>query len=134
MQRSDEMGAREAQTPYAIVAEWAGFACEVTPRLAPVVLLIRSASGSSPELADLLADLDTFRLRRMAEQATFLASRGYLRPDITTDRARDIMWAYTDPAMYDMLVLRQAWPLGHYRVFLAEALTVALLPSRPESG
>lgn len=129
MRQSDELGARESD-PYAIVEQWAAFACEVAPRFAPVVLLIASASGTSDELADLLDQLDAFRLDRMAHQARFLAGRGYLRPDITLDDARDVMWAYTDPSMYDLLVQRRRWPIQRYRDFLADALIVALLPPR----
>jgi AcrR family transcriptional regulator len=132
MQRSDEMAAREAN-PYTIIREWAAFASEVTPRLAPVVLLIRSATGSSPEMADLLAGLDADRLDRMTHQARFLHDRDYLRPDITEAEARDVMWAYTDPALYELLVLRQNWPIDRFRAFLATALTAALLRDQPDA-
>jgi AcrR family transcriptional regulator len=127
MQRSDEMGSHETD-PYSLVRNWAEFAAEVTPRLAPVILLIRSAAGTSAEMADLLAQLDADRLHRMAHQARLLNDRGYLRPDVTEIEARDVMWAYTDPALYELLVLRQAWPLARFRDFLGDALTAALLP------
>jgi AcrR family transcriptional regulator len=126
-QRSDEMGAREAN-PHSIVRNWAEFASQVAPRLAPVILLIRSAAGSSAEMADLLAQLDGDRLARMAHQAHFLHDRGYLRSDVSETEARDVMWAYTDPALYELLVLRQGWPVERFRDFLGDALTAALLP------
>lgn len=129
MRRSGEMAARETD-PYLIVHEWARFAAELTPRAAPVFLLIRAAAGTSPELADLLARLDEDRLARMAHNARLLHDRGYLRPDVTVTEARDVMWAYTDPGMYELLVLRRKWPLERYRDFLADALTAALLPRR----
>jgi AcrR family transcriptional regulator len=127
MRRSDEMGARETD-PYTIVESWATFACEVTPRLAPVVLLIQSAATASSELTELLARLDAERLDRMGHQARFLKRRGYLRAGVTLKEARDAMWAYTDPGMYELLVLRQKWPLDRFGEFLANALTAALLP------
>lgn len=130
-QRSDEMGARETN-PSTIIRRWAEFASEVTPRLAPVMLLIRAAAASSAELTDLLAQLDSDRLDRMAHQAHFLHDRGYLRPDVTENDARDVMWAYTDPSLYELLVLRQSWPLERFRTFLGDALTAALL--RPGDG
>lgn len=130
MQRSDEMGAHE-RDPYTVIAKWAEFAAEVTPRLAPVVLLVRSAADSSPEMAELLARLDQERLSRMSHQANLLGSRGHLRPDITQSEARDVMWAYTDPGPFELLVLRQGWPIARFRDFLRDALTAALLPPRP---
>jgi AcrR family transcriptional regulator len=127
VRRSDAMGAAEAD-PYTIIKRWAGFACEVVPRLGPVVLLIQAAAASSPEMADLLARLDTERLERMEHQAHLLHDRGHLRPDVDVAQARDVMWAYTDPALYELLVLRQNWPLERFRDFLATALIAALLP------
>src|SRR5437899_3321739 len=64
VQLSDDMAAKE-HDPYLIIRNWARFASEVTPRLSPVVLLMRSAAGGSPEMADLLARLDAERLSRM---------------------------------------------------------------------
>jgi AcrR family transcriptional regulator len=129
MQQSDEMAARE-HNPYVVVRKWAHFASEVTPRGAPVMLLIRSAAaGGATEMAELLAELDAQRLSRMAHQARYLRDRGFLRTDVTETEARDVMWAYTDPGMYELLVLRQGWKIERYRDFLTDALTIALLPS-----
>ncbi|MCX5043494.1 TetR/AcrR family transcriptional regulator [Aldersonia sp. NBC_00410] len=126
MRRSDEMAARETD-PHRIVRNWAQFASEVTPRIGPVILLIQSVVGTSPEIADLRAELDADRLARMAHQARFLQERGYLRPDVTEIEARDVMWAYTDPGLYEMLVLRQNWTLSRFERFLGDALAAALL-------
>jgi AcrR family transcriptional regulator len=128
MRRSDEMSSREVD-PNALVRKWAAFTVEVTPRLAPVVLLIRAAAtGGSAEMTDLLARLDAERLDRMTHQAEFLRRRGFLRPDVSVTEARDVMWAYTDPAMFELLVLRQGWSLPRYQEFLAAAFAAALLP------
>jgi AcrR family transcriptional regulator len=128
MNRSDEMSSREVD-PNALVRKWAAFTVEVTPRLAPVVLLIRAAAtGGSAEMTDLLARLDAERLDRMTHQAEFLRRRGFLRPDVSVTEARDVMWAYTDPAMFELLVLRQGWSLPRYQEFLAAAFAAALLP------
>ncbi|MEV4317069.1 helix-turn-helix domain-containing protein [Actinocrispum sp. NPDC049592] len=126
-QRSDAMSAQETD-PHTVVRRWAGFACEVLPRLAPVVLLIRAAAASSPEMAGLLARLDADRRERMDHQARLLHDRGQLRPDVDIAQAGDVMWAYTDPGLYELLVLRQSWPLDRFRGFLATALAAALLP------
>jgi AcrR family transcriptional regulator len=128
MRRSDEMSSREVDSN-ALVRKWAAFTVEVTPRLAPVVLLIRAAAtGGSAEMTDLLARLDAERLDRMTHQAEFLRRRGFLRPDVSVTEARDVMWAYTDPAMFELLVLRQGWSLPRYQEFLAAAFAAAMLP------
>lgn len=126
-ERSDAMRATETD-PYAIVRGWAAFATELIPRMAPVMLVIRSAAATSSDIADLLARLDQDRLDRMAEQAAFLRQHGHLRHDVTEDEARDAMWAYSDLTLYELLVLRQKWPIERFRDFLARGLTAALLP------
>ena len=126
-ERSDAMRARETD-PYAIVRGWASFASELMPRMGPVMLVIRAASATSPDMADLLARLDEDRMNRMAEQAAFLRQQGHLRHDVTEAEARDAMWAYTDLTLYELLVLRQKWPVERFRDFLARGLTAALLP------
>ncbi|MEP6649110.1 MAG: hypothetical protein ABJA74_04255 [Lapillicoccus sp.] len=116
---------------FTLVATWAALASQVTPRLAPVVLLIRAAATTSTEVSGLLDQLDEQRLDRMTQQARLLAGRGWLREDVSIPAARDAMWAYTDPAMYELLVLRRGWSTERFRTFLAGALTAALLPPRP---
>src|SRR5690242_7034611 len=49
MQLSDEAAA-QASDPDALIERWAQFYSEVTPRLAPVVLLIRAATVGSPDV------------------------------------------------------------------------------------
>lgn len=48
--------------------------------------------------------------------------------------ARDVLWLYTAPESYEMLVLDRGWSLDRFGAFLAEAVTAALLPDpgRPE--
>jgi AcrR family transcriptional regulator len=129
---SDEFGAA-ATSAYQLIERWAELACQVTPRLAPIVLLIRAAATTSAEVAALLDQLDQDRLDRMTHQARLLAQRGWLRHGVSTQAARDAMWAYTDPAMYDLLVLRRGWSVTRFRTFLADALAAGLLEPKTES-
>jgi AcrR family transcriptional regulator len=126
MATSDQRGAA-ATDPNQLVATWAELASEVTPRLAPIMLLIRAAATTSTDVSELLDQLDQERLDRMTHQARLLARRGWLREGVSVQAARDAMWAYTDPAMYELLVLRRGWPIHRFRTFLADALTAALL-------
>ncbi len=130
MALSDERGAA-ATDPYELVAIWAELASQVTPRLAPIILLIRAAAPTSPEVARLLEELDEQRLERMRRQARLLAGNGWLREGVSVAAARDAMWAYTDPALYELLVLRRGWSIRRFRGFLAGALMAAMLPPLP---
>ena len=59
-----------------------------------------------------------------------LREAGHLRPDITVDRAADIMWTYSSPELYELLVIRRGWPAERYGQFIAQALIAALLPGQ----
>jgi AcrR family transcriptional regulator len=130
MEISDERGAA-ATDPYELVATWAELAAQVIPRLAPIMLLIRGSATTSTEVARLRAQLDQDRLDRMADQARLLARHGWLREGVSVEAARDSMWAYTDPGMYELLVLRRGWSIRRFRGFLAGALMAAMLPPLP---
>ena len=58
-----------------------------------------------------------------------MASAGHLRAGITVDQAADIMWTYSSPDLYDLLVLRRGWTADRYGQFIGHALIHALLPS-----
>ena len=129
-QRADVAGATE-DDPYRLIARWAALAIEVTPRVAPVLLLVRSAAAAAPELRALWDELEDRRLRRMGENAMHLVDRGHLRHGCTPGQARDVLWAYTSPELYERLVIRQHWPLDEYERFLRDGMTSALLgPNR----
>jgi len=66
----------------------------------------------------------------MTVNARGLASAGHLRPGITVDQAADIMWAYSSPELYELLVLRRRWTAERYGQFIAQALINTLLPAR----
>ncbi len=129
--RSDRMQQREAN-PRAIIANWAKLTTEVMPLVASILLLIRSAATLDPEMATLLADSDRQRLQRMRHNAKSLAE--HLRPGITQTAAAEVLWLYSAPDLYDLLVLRRGWPMRRYRRFLADAMTAALLPPQAPTG
>jgi len=126
-QRSDEMRARE-EDPHTVIRKWGDFATEVMPRVAPILLLIRSAAASAPELSALWEELEDQRLRRMAENAQYFVEGGHLREGRTLEEARDVLWAYTSPELYERLVLRRRWPLERWGQFVSEGIIAALLP------
>jgi len=68
----------------------------------------------------------------MEHNARELYKRGDFRDGITFEYARDVLWMYSSPELYEMLVLRQRWPLERYGQFVAEGMIAALLPERRE--
>jgi AcrR family transcriptional regulator len=125
-QRSSAMSASE-QDPRALVAKWGAFTAEVSPRVSPIHLLIRSAATADPELVSLLQEIDAARFSRMKKNARVLRRRGFLREGMSVDAAAEIMWVYTAPELYELLVLRRCWPPKKLGAFVGAALEAALL-------
>lgn len=126
-QRSDRLQAEETD-PRKIIAGWGRFVTEVSPRGSPIVLLVRSAAATNQELVALLEEIDASRLRRMTTNARRLHRAGHLRPGLTVAAAADVLWTYSAPELYDLLVLRRGMPLTRFGRFVADAMTAALLP------
>jgi AcrR family transcriptional regulator len=126
--RSDRMQASE-NDPRKIVRGWGVLTMEVAPRVAPVLLLVRAAAASDPELARLQEEMDAARLTRMTQNARTLLKGGHLRKGITLDTATDVLWTYSSPELYELLVIRRGWSIERYGRFIADAMIAALLPS-----
>lgn len=129
--RSDQMQALE-ENPRKVIQNWGTFVTEVAPRAAPILLLIRTAAATDPEMATLLEEVDRGRLKRMQHNARRLYERGDLREGITLKEARDVLWTYSSAELYELLVRRRRWPLERYGRFVAEGMIAALLPG-PQS-
>jgi AcrR family transcriptional regulator len=126
-ERSDAMQAAETD-PRRIIRGWGTLTTEVAPRVVPILLLVRDAAASDPEMASLQVELDEQRLQRMTANARRLAAAGHLREDVPVDLAGEILWTYSAAALYELLVLRRGWPLDRYGAFIADAMIAALLP------
>jgi len=124
--RSDEVSSTETD-PAQIIASWARLSTEVAPRVAPVLLLVRAAAATDPEMQVLQEELHAQRLVRMTHNADALARAGHLREGVTRDRARDVLLTYTAPEIYELLVLRQGWSLEDFSQFIRQGITAALL-------
>ncbi len=130
--RSDEMSASELE-PRAILRNWSTLTMEVMPRVAPIVLLVRSAAVADPDMAALLKEINDERLHRMQHNARRLADRGALRNGISSDRAGDVMFAYTAAELYEALVMLRRWPIEAFGDFIFRGLCAELLDDEPSS-
>ena len=87
------------------------------------------AAAGDPEMATLLDDMDEDRRQRMSLNARFLRDAGHLRRDVTLEHAADILWTYSSPELYQLLVLRRGWSVKKWSQFIVQAMTDAPLPS-----
>src|SRR6476646_9118973 len=80
-QRSDALQASESD-PRKVIEGWGRLTMEVSPRIAPLLLLLRDAADGDPAAATLHADLDAARHARMRHNARYLVDGGHTRPEI----------------------------------------------------
>jgi AcrR family transcriptional regulator len=125
--RSDMLQTTEPD-PYVLMRGIGNLAGEVAPRVAPIMLLIRDAAVTDPEMAALKSELDDQRLERMIHNAGNLGDAGHLRSGLSTLEAGEIMWTYSSPELYELLTMKRGWSNERYAAFIAGALGAALLP------
>ena len=129
-QRSDRIRDTEPDARRILTA-WGAFTAEIAPRVAPILTLARDAAASDPDIAAVLEQISAARLARMTVNARGLSDAGHLRPGITPEQAADILWTYSSPELYELLVISRRWPAERYGQFIAQALITALLPGEP---
>jgi len=121
--RSDQLPA-DAQS---LIHGWATLVGEVSPIASPLTLLVKQASAHDLEMADLLAEIDAERRSRMRHNAKRLIGLEGVRRDLTVSGVTDVMWVYTAPEMYEVMVERGGWSITRYREFVERALRGHLL-------
>ena len=128
-QRSDAMQAA-ATDPATMLRGLGTLTAEIAPRIAPLLLLLTSAAASDPALTELHAQLEDARLARMTQVAHTLASKTRLRAGRTEAETADILWTYSSPELYRLLVLTRGWRAERYGQFVGESLIDALIESK----
>jgi TetR/AcrR family transcriptional regulator of autoinduction and epiphytic fitness len=96
-------------------------------RSGAVQSVIEAAAATDPEIAGLWQSLQNQRIQGMTMAARGFADQGVLRPGMTVDRARDILWFYTGPWAYRAFVTGRGWTLDDYESWLAETLYAQLM-------
>lgn len=116
--------------PHRLVRAWGAFTAEVAPRIVPLMLLVRAGAATDADLAALWDQMNAQRLQHMSANARLLQRRGFLREGIGLAEARDILWAYSSPELFDLLVRRRGWTPARYGAWIGEMHAAALLKQR----
>jgi AcrR family transcriptional regulator len=96
-------------------------------RAGPLLRVLIGAAATDPELAELWTQIEKERLSGMGRFARLLADRGVLRPGLSAEEARDLLWTLNSLAVHDLLVRQRGWSPERYRDWLAAALARELL-------
>jgi AcrR family transcriptional regulator len=98
------------------------------PRTAPIQLLIRDAAGD-PAIAVIWQQIRTGRLFGMNDLARNLHVGRHLRADVTIEQARDVLWTFSSPELYELVVTARGWSTDQYVDLLYTATVASLLGS-----
>ncbi|MFN2464584.1 MAG: TetR/AcrR family transcriptional regulator [Candidatus Dormibacteria bacterium] len=93
-------------------------------------LVARAAAEIHPDMQPVWEQITASRLFGMGILATNLSAGGHLRPGVAKEEAQDVLWAYTSPELYQLLVLIRGWPGPRYQEWVVRSLVDALLRAR----
>lgn len=107
---------------------FAGHLREVHERTVDVLVALRAAADSDPEVAELWETLKQQRHFGQTVFARHLADAGVLRPDLDPAKAADVIDTLMDHELYRCLVRDQGWSGEAWQRWYADLLAGALLP------
>jgi AcrR family transcriptional regulator len=104
-------------------------------RAGPLLRALLGAVATDPELKGLWKDMEAWRLEGQGRFVGMLAERGSLRPGLSFEVARDILWTLCSLEVHDLLVVSRGWTSKQYQDWLTAALQRELLsdPSAHDS-
>lgn len=100
----------------------------ILERVAPVFEVMRLASKTEPDIADLLDNILGQRLRTMEALAGHMAERGALRAGLDVAPAAETIWTLSSPEIFRLLTGDRGWTREQYVQWLGDALMRLLLP------
>ena len=123
----------QAETdPVLIIALWLATGRAIMDRIAPLMRVVRGATGTDPEVA---AQWDTNQAQTRTANgflADLLARRGALKPGLDAEQARDIAFVLSNAETYLQFTDVCGWTPDEWQHRTADLLTAALLALRPQ--
>ena len=100
----------------------------IIERARPVDDIMRGAAAVDPEVAALRARLQEQRFQNLLKFVSWVTANGPLRGGVDEETGAAIVWSLTSPEMHRLLRVERAWTAQRYTEWLAETLTLTLLP------
>ncbi len=66
-------------------------------------------------------------MKGMSLFARHLHDGGHLRPGISVNHTRDVLWTYNSAELFQLLALERGWSARRYGRWVADALIAALI-------
>lgn len=91
-----------------------------------VMEIVRGAASSDPAIAELHAQRRRARHTNQTTVAKRLRELGALPANTSIETAADLLWLYTAPEIYRMLVIEQHWSAERYRAWFRSVVASIL--------
>lgn len=117
----------EEPDPRVKLRMYADTLASMLPRTGPIQLLAREASAD-PGIGEVWRGIRAGRLAGMTDLARNLEAGGHLRAGVGVDEARDVLWTFSSPELYELLAIEREWSTERYAAFVADGAIAALLP------
>lgn len=92
-----------------------------------IIDLLRGAGTVAPSLAQTESERDCQRYEAQKVMIQYLVQTRRLKPGLTPQRARDILWSLTSRDLYRLFVRDRRWPAQEYEDWLANTLVETLI-------
>jgi AcrR family transcriptional regulator len=117
----------EEQDPRRVLELHAATQPGIHARSGPYNRVLREAASADPDLAGVWHQLETQRLDGMRRLAQRLHDLGALKPGLSVEEARDILWTVNSHAVYDLFVVQRGWSPERYRDWIVATNAHSLL-------
>jgi AcrR family transcriptional regulator len=99
----------------------------IQQQFAPLFRVLQGAAPLDPELAALWHSISERRAANMRIFAADVAATGRLRPNLSVEKAADIIWSMNSPELYLLLVEDRGWSPEEFETWQADAWVRLLL-------
>jgi AcrR family transcriptional regulator len=124
--RPEALAVLEAPTPDTSVQAYAELAWSISLRTDPLLRVLLRSRGSDRALDEFATATDRERLIGSHHWVGHWRAQGWLRDDLTVDRAAEILWALNSPEPR-WLLLDQGWKPIDFTRWLAQTIRSAVL-------
>ena len=119
-----------ATDPDTLLDRLADIAGSLHPRSWDVFEIVRGAASSDPTIAGLHKERVRLRHANQKTIAKRLDELGALPDGTSVEEAADLLWLYTAPENFHMLVIERGWPVKRYRSWFRSAVATVLAGRR----
>jgi AcrR family transcriptional regulator len=134
LQREWFDGIQREPDPYRALSGWVEASQSIYERVAPLLRVVRDAAGTDAEMAAQWATNQDQRRTAHRQLVDLLADKGGLRPDISVEKASDIVFTLLSPEVFVLLTNERGWTPTEWRQWVNANLADTLLDNlRPRA-